>query len=409
MGLRASLRDSSSLQLLKTRGTPSIAITSAVGRLPVSMASLALLLSLSPSLGLTTASVASAAFGIGFAAFATLKGRWIDRQGPRWTLRVLTLPSTASLLWIASGPDSSFLVVSLAMVAGATMPPVAPATRALWVRRFPSGSARHGAMSLDAVISELAIVLGSAAVAAVAAAGAEWTLVATAVLAVVGVWTFSSLPSLIHRSTPAPGRQPSQVPLNRRAVFLVTTHMCLVPAGIGAVIVSLTQLGDAKGGPGAGAWLVTATAVGSVASSILVTTVLQQKSHMLVQIWRRLVKFTLLFAVALAAFFFIGEYKLLFALSVVAYAFVAPIYVGQSEILGWLAPTGRENELFSIGPTTNWVGQSAGIVLMGYLVNTFGFPAALTLPPLLIALAGVIAMLGVKATVRTQQGSDHGD
>lgn len=393
-GLRTTLRASGSLRVLGSRGTAAIAVTSALGRLPVSMASLALLLSLAPGLGLRSASVASGAFGVGFAVLAPVKGRWIDRRGPRGALRVLAMPSTAALLWIAAGQPGAVLVVLLAGIAGATMPPVAPATRALWVRRFPQQDLRHGAMALDAVISELAIVGGSAAVSLLAAAGGRWALVTTAVLTSVGAWAFSGLPAVGHWSTRRSSPGASAPPADRRALALLAVQMSLVPAGIGAVIVGLTQLGDAVGGPGSGGWLVTATAAGSVVSSVLVTTVPQQTSHALPRIWRRVAGFTVAFAVLLTPLIVVRGYAPLVGLSVLAYLCVAPVFVGQAEILGRLAPAGRENEVFALGPTTNWVGQSAGIVVMGVAVNAAGLTLALVLPPLILVLAAAVAASG---------------
>lgn len=156
-------------------GTPDLApaiLASVIGRIPISITSLAILLVVQASAdSIAVAGATSAFYVLGLATFAPLLGRLIDRVGPAAVLSVSAVAYPASLctlLALVSAP-SQWIWVS-AFLAGAALPPVTICMRALYPQLLFEDGLLHTAYSFDAALIEAIFVLGPVLVALFAAA-----------------------------------------------------------------------------------------------------------------------------------------------------------------------------------------------------------------------------------------------
>jgi MFS family permease len=159
-------------RLLGAHDVRSLFVTSLVGRLPIGMASLALLLFVQASSGsLARAGTVTGCYVCGLAVMAPLIGRLIDRIGPRPVLLV-----TAGVYPVAMGVLVAALhaglpvtlVAAAAVIAGGAFPPVTICVRAMLPRLVSDAGLVPTAYSLDSAIIECMFIAGPAAVAAFA-------------------------------------------------------------------------------------------------------------------------------------------------------------------------------------------------------------------------------------------------
>lgn len=141
---------------------------SMLGRLPIGIAGLAILLLARDTTGSFGSAGAVAAWYVaGFAATAPALGRVIDRYGPRSTLFccALMFPSALAALVVAlSMPAPLWLSFALAAAAGASFPPITVCMRTFFKLRLHD-EALATAYSLESVLIEMIFILGPVLVA----------------------------------------------------------------------------------------------------------------------------------------------------------------------------------------------------------------------------------------------------
>ncbi|MDA3645793.1 MFS transporter [Saccharopolyspora indica] len=139
-------------------------ITSLLGRLPIAMVGLALMLYVQRETGsFAAAGLVSAGALIGVACGSVAQGRIMDRVGPTKVLYVMSavfaaLVTVEVLVIEAHAPVA--LMTGLAFLVGLSEPMVGPASRALWSQLLPPGPARNAAYSYEAISMETFFILG---------------------------------------------------------------------------------------------------------------------------------------------------------------------------------------------------------------------------------------------------------
>lgn len=257
--------------LLGERGMRRLAVAALVARLTISMWSVVLFLLVADRRDESDAALALAAYTLGQALTAPVRGRWIDRRGARPVLLVTTtlhVPMVTVLVTVV-GHASLLVSAGVALLAGALMPPVAATIRGLWIALTLPGQSRHTAMALDAVLLEAAFVIGPA----IAGLLATWADPAYAVMPVLALLVLSSV--LVMRSEPV-----DQVRAAERkgggwgpvasTPFRTTLLLALVPTlAIAAIEVLLLTISHSGGYEWAGGVLLAAMAVGSLLGGLL--------------------------------------------------------------------------------------------------------------------------------------------
>lgn len=153
--------------LLQARDVREIFAASFIGRLPIGITGLAVLLFVQSSLGSFAQGGAAAAFYMaGLAVMAPIFGRVIDRRGPRAVLlaTVILFPTALiTLVWAIERFGAP--AVLLAAAVGATFPPITVCMRTFFRQRLADELLLSTAYSLESVLIELIFILGPVLVA----------------------------------------------------------------------------------------------------------------------------------------------------------------------------------------------------------------------------------------------------
>jgi len=144
-------------------------LASLLGRLPVGITGLAILMLVQDSTGsFGRAGTVAACYVAGLAAIAPLLGRVIDRYGPRATLLscAFAFPSALAALVVAlSSAAPIWIACALAAIAGASFPPITVCMRTFFKQRLREEALLATAYSLESVLIELIFILGPVLVA----------------------------------------------------------------------------------------------------------------------------------------------------------------------------------------------------------------------------------------------------
>ncbi|MBV9605374.1 MAG: MFS transporter [Solirubrobacterales bacterium] len=180
-------------------------VGSLVGRVPDSIASLSLVMLLRERTGsYAVAGIAAAGLALGAAVAAPLAGRALDRSDERRILSGMAcaFAGAVAAIVVCAGRAPAGVVVVLAVLAGATRPPLDAAMRALWPRVVPSDRLST-AYSLDATLQELIWIAGPLLLAGLLLVGGPALgLLACAALSVAGTFAFvAALPTRPGRPT----------------------------------------------------------------------------------------------------------------------------------------------------------------------------------------------------------------
>lgn len=183
---------------MRVPGVGWLLTTSLVARLPVAMANLAIILRIATATGsYARAGAVTGAYVVGTGLFGPFLGRVADRAGRRPVLLVAAVVNAAGLIALAFIPVRETLVILVvAAVAGASLPPVAPAVRSLWPALVPE-DLRSGIYAFDATMQEATFMVGPTLVALLSSlSGPPAALIACGGIGLVGTLAVSLHPAI---------------------------------------------------------------------------------------------------------------------------------------------------------------------------------------------------------------------
>jgi predicted MFS family arabinose efflux permease len=150
--------------LFATPGLLRVFSASALGRLPIGMSGLAILLLVqSASHSFAAGGMATGCYVAGLACVAPMLGRIIDRNGPRLTLLACALlfpASMAALVFAVNAGALAPLILICAVAAGATFPPVTVCMRTYLRQRITGDAPLATAYSADSILIEVMFIAG---------------------------------------------------------------------------------------------------------------------------------------------------------------------------------------------------------------------------------------------------------
>jgi MFS family permease len=368
-------------------------LTSAVlGRLPLGMSALAILLLVRSHTGsFAAAGVAVGAFALTGAAAAPLQGALVDRHGqPRVLLPCaagqVVLLAALALATQAGAPVA--VVVVLAALAGALVPPISACIRALWPVVVSDPAVRESAYALDAIVQEAVWTLGPLLVGfAVLTASPAVAVLLSAAITMVGTTLFATSP-LSRRWRGGRHRRSRAGALASPGLRALLVSVALIGLGAGAVEVGLPALAVHAGSAGDSGVLLAIWSAGSMVGGLLYGGLTWRLS---VGARYRL----LLLGVALLTAPLIAARSLPvgIVLSFVAGLGYAPMLSCQYALIGRLAPPGSTAEAFTWSTAAIVGGIAAGSALAGALVGSAGVAAPFVLACSAAALAGALAIV----------------
>ena len=186
--------------VLSLPGIRPLLVAAFVGRLPVAMLSLAIVLLVSEQTGsYAIAGAVSATQALASAVFSPLLGRLIDRLGQTRVLVscAIVFPiSVAALITVAEVQPEPLPLIACAIPFGISFPPLFAALRALLGQLAGRADLTESAYALEAVMQELFFISGPLLVAVlVAVASPQVALAAAAALTSVGTLAFAAMPA----------------------------------------------------------------------------------------------------------------------------------------------------------------------------------------------------------------------
>lgn len=364
------------VEVWSSAGARTLLLSGIIGRLPISMVPLALLLLVEDATGsYAAAGLATALYGVATALVAPFLGRFADRRGPRAVLYVTGMgyPLAIAGLVAAITTGLPMIVVYLtAVLAGFLMPLVSSTVRALWPR-VTTGRKLTAAYALDSISVETVFVLGPTIVAL--SASVTTALVPLAVAAVMSAagsfWLAGSGPA--RRWKPAAGSGKSRFlgPLALPGIPKLLVAGGAFSLSLGIVEVALPAYSESVGMPILSGILLAVWSVGSAVGGLWFGTRQPMRSLASQYRWG-----LLLSAIGLAPLALAASPWLVGIVLAVGGASVAPTVTVQNSLVAALVPARLTTEAFTWVTTVVFGASALGAAVGGLVVDGWGIPAA---------------------------------
>ena len=361
-----------------------------VGRLPIAALSLSTILLVQAETGsFAIAGLVEASSTIAAAASLPVQGRLVDRLGQTKVLLVAGLLNPIFLVGLVVAAKTGAAPAALATVgalSGATIPALSACMRTLWNSLVPDPVLRQSAFALDAVLLEVAFVVGPLGTAVLVAIGSpSLAVLANAAFAAGGTLIFA-----LSRASRSWKGSPSATgwagPLRSTGIVVLALVELALGAGIGAMEISTTALATVEGSPGLAGALIAVQAAASMAGGLWYGS----RRHRALA-GDRYARLCLLVAAGFAPLILAGSIPSAVPLMALSGFAFAPLGAVLYMLVDELAPAGTVTEASTWILTALVAGVAAGTAVGGALVSGGhphrGFAAAVVAA----LLAGVVA------------------
>ncbi len=370
-----------------------------VGRLPLSMAGLGMLLLVQAETGsYGRGGSVAAAYMVANAVVAIPLGRLVDARGQGRVMALCSLVFGAAMVLLTVTVEGDWPLLTTyaaAAVAGATLPPVDACVRTRWAHILDRSDEVETAYAFEAVVDESVFIVGPIMV----------TLLATLVDPVAGMAaTVASgvgggLAFAAQRGTEPPAHPRDRttgprVPLPWRTLAPVTVVCVALGVLFGGTEVITVAFADEQGRKSAAGLLLAGWALGSlvagaVTGSIKFRTGLAQRVR-----WGALGM-----AVAMAPLALVDSLGLMGVLMLLGGVAIAPTLIATTALIEQVTPAARLTEGMALLQTGLVAGVAPGAALAGIVVDHAGSSAAylVSLGAGLIAAAAALTLPKRKA------------
>jgi MFS family permease len=378
--------------LLEREDFRQLFIASLVGRLPIGVTGLAILILVQGASGsFAQAGAATACYVTGLAAMAPFIGRLTDRTGPRLPLLAcgLAFPTALSALLacVAYGAPA-WLTLAAAVAAGASFPPITVCMRTYFRQRLGEDALLATAYSLESVLIELIFIAGPMLVALfVAFLTAAAAVGFAAVCGLIGVWLFVRSPVLRHWRVEARAAPSLLGPLGERGFPALVMIVLCFSSAFGLLEVAITAYATERGNVALAGLLLGLMSAGSALGGLAYGS---RSWHL--PLARQ---FTLALALMGAGLFILalGWSPWAFAaLSIVAGVVMAPALIIQSMLVAKNARPEHSTEAFTWATSALLAGVGIGLAAGGLLLERYASSVTL-------AAAGAAALAGASGAL----------
>ena len=382
-------------RILRTPGVALIVFATLIGRMPIGISGLAILLFIEDVTGsFAAAGLCTGALALGSAAGAPLAGRLVDRRGVGMLLPLAAAHAGGLFgVWAAGEADAPLaLLAVVSLLSGTTLPPLTSVLRSRWPHLLAGRpELLAGAFALDSVLIELIFIAGPLlTTAVVATVGPQYALIVSAGCAVSG--TLGLLAGL--RGRPGPERSASGTSVLGLGALaspgLRTLVLASLPVGftLGSIEVVLPAFSTAEGneelaGVLLALWSAASAATGLVygarggAASLL-------DAHL---------RFAWLLPLAVAPLALAGAPLTMAALAVLAGLPIAPLIASRNQLVDRLSLPGTATEAFTWPLTALVSGVALGAACSGALTEASGWSTSVLVATAVAVLGAGVLML----------------
>ncbi len=380
---------------------PAYIVVAFLGRIPLAMGQLGVLVLVSTSTGrFGLGGAAAGVLAIANAIGSPLAGALADRIGQRPVVLVQSLVGAVGLGGIVlvthlDAPTS--VIFTAAAVAGFAMPQVGPLARVRWrpITRDEGDQRRlvDAAFSYEGAADEASFVLGPAMIGVLAllAEPAGALLAAAVLLAVFGSWFAIHPTSALVAKSSMPGGAGSGALWTVVFAVLVVAQFCIGMI-FGSVQTGSTVLATAEGRAGLAGLIHATLGIGSVIAGLAITALPERilyATRMLVAALGLLVLSSPLLLVGTVP-------ELVGVIALLGFA-VAPYMISNFALAGILVPLHRVGTAMTLLAGATGVGYAAGASIAGRLADDHGHAAAFAVTVSAAGLAVLLALTANKA------------
>jgi MFS family permease len=382
------------VHLIRRPGARAFFTAGILGRMPISMVGLGIVILISRENG--SYGLAGAVSGVAVIAGALtgpFQGRLVDRFGQRSLTLIGSVLCTAALagLLVAVRMDApSWTLYLLAFVAGGTRPQVGSFARARWTYLLGRGRALQTAFALEAVGDEVVFIVGPVLVTLLATEISPYAgLGAAGVLGLAGGIWFALL-----RASDPPGRGKSDGTEKAPLPWLSLMLLSLIGLGLGATLgsaeVTTVAFTASKGQPSMSGVVLAVWAFGSLLAGLWYGSV-----HWRAPVERRLLLGTILLAISLAPLPWVGTVWLLGVMLFCAGLTIAPTMVALTACVEEWVPPERLTEAITWTVTGILLGVAPGNAVAGHAVDAVGASDAYWVPVVVGITSALVAAVAV--------------
>lgn len=374
--------------ILRTPGAAAFSLAATLGRLPLSMAGLGIVLLVVERTGsYAQAGVVAAGYILAAAVAAPVQGRVADRWGQAPVLvaaSVIFAAGTALILTTAGGPTG--VAMLSAAVAGLGAPQTGNMARRRWSHLLAADRARlTTAFALEAVLDEAVFIVGPVLVTFLTISVAESAgLLVAAVCSCAGSWALA-----VQRSSAPPthrGVRGSSARLPAGLLAVVVVAAACMGVLFGATEVLVVAFTDEQGRPGLAGLVLALWAVGSLAAGVLVGALPAPASPL-----RRLRATTAILGLLFLPLPWAPNIVLLAAGMLVTGFMVAPTLIAATTLVEATMPPSRLTEALMWTGAGLSIGVAPGATLSGLVVDHVSASAGFLVPCAAALAASAIA------------------
>jgi predicted MFS family arabinose efflux permease len=387
-------------RILRTPGVAMIVLATLIGRLPIGISGLAILLYVKEvSDSFAAAGLCAGALALGSAAGAPFQGRLIDRRGVGMLLP-LAIAHAAGLvaIWLSGEAGAPVALLAAASLAtGAAIPPVSSVLRSRWQYLLPGRpELLAGAFALDSVMIEVIFVAGPLlTTVVVATVGPQYALIVSAACVLLG----TSLMLASMSGKPGPERAEAGRPAFGLGALaspgLRTLVMASLPVGFtfGTLEVVLPAFSEAEGSKELAGVLL---AVWSAASGVggLVWGARGGDAPLL----QAHLVFAWLLPLGVAPLLLAGSPLSMALLAILTGLPIAPLIASRNQLVERVVLPGTATEAFTWPLTALVAGVSLGAAGAGAVVEASSWSAGVVLA-MAVAFVGAGVVLGRRRTL----------
>lgn len=372
-------------------------VASVIGRLPIGILGLAILLATQASSGsFGVAGAVAASYLAGLASMAPILGRLIDRAGPHRVLTVCAgaFPATLIALVAALRLDApQWTAFVLAAAAGATFPPITVSLRTFLRQRLADEAQLSTAYSLESVLIETIFIVGPVLVALfVAYSSASTAVIFAAGCGLIGTMLFLRSPVLAHWRIEKRSGASMLGPLSVRGFVPLLAVILAYSGAFGLLEIGVTAFATEFGTPALAGIILGLMSVGSAAGGLAYGS----RSWRL-PLTRQFALMLLLMGAGLAGLAYVANAVAFTLLGVFAGIVMAPALIIQSMLVAKTAPAQYATEAFTWSTSCLLTGVGFGLAVGGLILERATSSAVLTTAGIVSVGAAVLASVSLRS------------